>query len=264
MNIATFDFNETPVRVVQRGGEPWFVAADVCRVLDIQNPSDALKALDEADLDSSEVRSESTNGVEQRRAVNIVNESGLYQLVFSSRKPEAKAFKRWVTKEVLPAIRKTGRYTAAAVEEAHPLADAIEALQGNVKAAMRARELVLDGQMSLETAQVVASLCCEVRTSWAMRIKLAPLPSLPACEPLEGDEVRELVCVAAGKLEGNGSLSLAELCEPPFNAKSMGRKLAELRGLWMFDSRGRKFYFGHRRSNSGALYTFVFENGGAL
>lgn len=111
MNLSTFDFNETPVRViVDDGGAPWFVAADVCRVLDLSNTSMALQGLDEADLSNTEVRSESENGVVQARKMNTISEAGLYQLVFASRKPEARDFKRWVTREVLPAIRKTGRY----------------------------------------------------------------------------------------------------------------------------------------------------------
>ena len=106
MNLATFDFNETPVRVVDVQGEPWFVVADVCRVLDLSNPSMSAQSLDEDDLSSIEV----IDSLGRKQTANAVNESGLYQLVFSSRKPEAKTFKRWVTKEVLPAIRKTGRY----------------------------------------------------------------------------------------------------------------------------------------------------------
>ena len=93
------------VRVVQVDGEPWFVAADVCRALEISNSRDAVARLDD---DEKGVGSADTLGGKQ--GMQIINEPGLYTLVLGSRKPEAKTFKRWVTHEVLPAIRKTGSY----------------------------------------------------------------------------------------------------------------------------------------------------------
>lgn len=102
------------IRTVTRDGEPWFVAADVCRVLEVQNVSKALNRLDDDEkmtLTSSEGHSGQRGGAQ---VMNIVNEPGLYTLVLGSRKPEAKAFKRWITHEVLPSIRKTGAYATDA------------------------------------------------------------------------------------------------------------------------------------------------------
>lgn len=93
------------VRVVQRDGEPWFVAADVCKALEIDRT--ATRRLDD---DEKGVHSTHTPGGQQD--VTIVNEPGLYTLVLGSRKPEARLFKRWITHEVIPAIRKTGGYIA--------------------------------------------------------------------------------------------------------------------------------------------------------
>ena len=93
------------VRTTVIGGEPWFVAADVCRALAIGNPSMALDRLDD-----DERTLISIEGASNGKPVNGVNEPGLYSLVLGSRKPEAKAFKRWITHEVIPAIRKTGGY----------------------------------------------------------------------------------------------------------------------------------------------------------
>ena len=95
------------VRAVTLEGEPWFVAADVCRALGLGNSSMAVSKLDEDEKGISLI---DTLGGEQK--LGIVNESGLYALVLSSRKPEAKAFKRWITHEVIPSIRKTGGYIA--------------------------------------------------------------------------------------------------------------------------------------------------------
>lgn len=100
------DFGE--VRTIIRGGEPWFVAADVCRALDVD--STATRRLDEDEISALRLTQTSSNGVSQEREVNIVNEPGLYSLVLGSRKPEAKAFKRWVTHDVIPAIRRHGMY----------------------------------------------------------------------------------------------------------------------------------------------------------
>lgn len=111
------------VRVVERNGEPWFVAVDVCRVLGIDDTGKAVSRLDDDELTRIKIGSGG-----QMREAYAVNESGLYALVLGSRKPEAKAFKRWVTHEVLPAIRRTGRYEAPGAEGITP-AMVLEAAQ---------------------------------------------------------------------------------------------------------------------------------------
>lgn len=93
------------VRVAEIDGEPWFIAADVCRALDVKNGRDAVSRLDD---DEKGVALTDTLGGKQEMAV--VSEAGLYTLVLSSRKPAAKTFKRWVTHDVLPSIRKHGAY----------------------------------------------------------------------------------------------------------------------------------------------------------
>lgn len=103
--IQKFDFKGASLRTLtDKAGEPWFVAKDVCAILEISNPSDALKRLDDDE------RSRFNLG--RQGETNIVNEAGLYVLVLGSRKPEAHEFKRWVTHEVLPSIRKHGGYMA--------------------------------------------------------------------------------------------------------------------------------------------------------
>lgn len=98
------------VRVVELEGNPWFVAADVCRVLEIKNVSDSLNRLDADEkmtLDLTEGHSGQRGGAQ---FINVVNESGLYALVLKSRKPDAKRFRKWLTSEVVPSIRKHGIY----------------------------------------------------------------------------------------------------------------------------------------------------------
>jgi len=115
--IQQFDFDQMPVRVMERAGFPWFVAADVCEVLGIANGRDAVQRLEE---DEKGVAITDTLGGPQN--TSIISESGLYALIFKSRKPQAKLFRKWVTSEVLPAIRKTGSYAVAAAPSMHPVA----------------------------------------------------------------------------------------------------------------------------------------------
>ncbi|MFY9138790.1 Bro-N domain-containing protein [Zwartia sp.] len=107
--LVPFDFEGQQVRIVTDAqGEPWFVAADVLATLSLDR-----KALERLDDDEKGVNSIHTPGGIQE--MTTVNESGLYSVVLGSRKSEAKRFKRWVTHEVLPAIRKTGTYVAPSI-----------------------------------------------------------------------------------------------------------------------------------------------------
>ena len=94
------------LRTIVKDGEPWFVAADVCRALELGTTA---KAIERLDTDEKGMNSIHTLGGNQN--MTIVSESGLYSLVLGSRKPQAHAFKRWVTHDVIPSIRKTGAYS---------------------------------------------------------------------------------------------------------------------------------------------------------
>lgn len=105
MSMQPFCFEEHQVRVVLLDGEPWFVAKDVCQVLELDNPGSSLTLLDG---NEKGVHTVDTPGGRQK--ATIISESGLYSLIFRSRKSEARRFQRWVTQEVLPDIRMMGRY----------------------------------------------------------------------------------------------------------------------------------------------------------
>jgi prophage antirepressor-like protein len=110
--LKVFEYeNKRPFRIIDRDGEPWFVLADVCAELGIGNPSQAASGLDDDERETL-INNE---GIADRRvqALVVVSESGLYSLILRSRKPEAKRFKKWVTSEVLPSIRRTGRFGAS-------------------------------------------------------------------------------------------------------------------------------------------------------
>lgn len=135
-DLVKFEFKSHEVRTVIIDGEPWFVAKDVCDVLDIQNPSDALKSLDADEritLDNPEGNPRAGNPL----TFNAVSESGLYALIFKSRKPQAKAFRKWVTSEVLPQIRKTGKYEVQKTPQTY-----IEALEALIIAEKEKQKLI--------------------------------------------------------------------------------------------------------------------------
>lgn len=133
MNQLTKVFDGQAIRMLDLDGEPWFVASDVCTVLGLANPSMALSRLDEDE------RSKFNLG--RQGDVNTVNEFGLYVLILGSRKPEAREFKRWVTHEVIPSIRKYGSYevgqqpnnTKLLLQTALKQEERLESVEGDVK-----------------------------------------------------------------------------------------------------------------------------------
>lgn len=116
--LTVFNYGESPIRTVQQNGEVWWVLADVCKVLEISNSRDAASRLDDDEKDGVGI----IDTMGRPQTATIVNEPGLYNLIFRSNKPEAKAFKRWVTHEVLPTIRKTGKYGNEKMEVAKLIA----------------------------------------------------------------------------------------------------------------------------------------------
>ena len=135
--IQKFDFKGAALRTLtDEAGEPWFVARDVCDILELTNPAVALQSLDD---DEKTNLSNSYVWSEPGRRPLIISEPGLYRLVIRSRKPEAKEFQRWVTHEVLPQIRKTGGYipTTDADDDMTILAKAVMIGQRTMEAQKR-------------------------------------------------------------------------------------------------------------------------------
>jgi prophage antirepressor-like protein len=115
MNITPFQFDSYSLRVqTDEQGNPWFSASDVCAVLAYGNPRQAIGS----HVDSEDVQKRDTLTAGGVQAINYINESGLYALIFGSTKPEAKRFKHWVTAEVLPSLRKNGSYAVPAATPA--------------------------------------------------------------------------------------------------------------------------------------------------
>lgn len=167
--LQKFSFNDQPVRTVLINGEPCFIVADILERLDLSRSSVAL-----LDDDEKGVHTVDTPGGAQQMA--YVTEAGMYSLVLRSRKPEAKAFKRWVTHEVLPELRKTGRYSVVpalpqsyseALRELAANVEAREALEAKV-AADAPKVLFADSVATSETTILVGDLAKILRGNGVM------------------------------------------------------------------------------------------------
>lgn len=146
------------VRTLERDGEPWFVLRDVCNALHISNTAETAKRLDEDEVDFTDV----TDRSGRTQQMGIINESGLYSVILRSNKAEARPFQKWVTSEVLPSIRKTGRYEARPMSAAENLA-----AQAQLLVEMERRQARLEARV--ETA--LAALARPQADTWAEDMK---------------------------------------------------------------------------------------------
>ena len=117
--LQTWTFSGLEVRTVEVNGEPWWVLKDVCTVLELTTPARVAERLDKDEVSLTHL----TDSIGRQQETTIINESGLYSVILRSDKPQAKPFRRWVTGEVLPAIRKTGSYC---IMDSYQIDDPIE------------------------------------------------------------------------------------------------------------------------------------------
>lgn len=136
--IRILNFNNSEIRVIEENSEIWWVLADICKTLELSNASIVANRLDEDEVTKLDLGG-------QTGITNLINESGLYNVILRSDKPQAKPFKRWVTHEVLPSIRQTGSYSTlqASVSDFDSLSRRIEVLE---------KEALLRRVDALETA----------------------------------------------------------------------------------------------------------------
>ena len=195
--ITPFNYNGHQLSTItDEQGEVWFIAKDVCQVLDHSNVSAAL-----ANLDDDE-RSKFKLG--RQGEVNVINESGLYSLILNSRKPEAKPFKKWVTGEVLPTIRKTGKYEAPSAKPKQATA---------VVSQTRAHLMVVSMMQKIgvrkEMAMAVALQAIHEDTGLTTEPYRLALPSVDDPANLNQTQLGELLGVSSrdvGKLLKNSGL----------------------------------------------------------
>jgi prophage antirepressor-like protein len=140
--IIPFNYESKQVRVIKDNeGDPWWIASDVCEIIGLSNTTEALRSLDDDEKSTLRI---SEGGPER----NIINEPGLYSLIIRSNKPEAKKFKRWITHEILPSIRKTGRYEVGTLSEIDLIIKSAEALKQ-----IESRQIEHDNRLSILEAK---------------------------------------------------------------------------------------------------------------
>jgi len=167
MQLQEFKFNENQIRVIEKDGEPWFVARDVAEVLDIKNYRDTLTNYPEEEKGVA-----TTDTLGGKQTVSIISEAGLYRMIFQSRKENAEKFKTWVFSEVLPQIRKTGSYSKPkSLEEISLLA--ITGLTAKIK---EQKQALLEAQPKIEFFDVVADSQGERTIMEAAKLLKIPKP----------------------------------------------------------------------------------------
>lgn len=163
-NIVAFKYNEQQVRTIEKNGEPWFVGKDVADILGYSDTAQAVrKHIDNEDKGVVEM---TTPG--GRQPVTIINESGLYSLILSSKLPTAKKFKHWVTSEVLPSIRKTGEYKITPAQQ-----NRLDIMERNSRSREASLWLRISAQVKSDTYRQV---CASYASTVLAGREVIPLP----------------------------------------------------------------------------------------
>lgn len=158
-DLQIFTYQQNAVRTVERDGEPWFVLKDVCDVLNLTTPARVAERLDKDEVSQTHL----TDSLGRQQETTIINESGLYSVILRSDKPEAKPFRKWVTSEVIPAIRRHGSYSQK------PLTPAEQLLaQANVLVEQERRLSALEetAEKTSRAIEMIAAPAASTRDTW--------------------------------------------------------------------------------------------------
>lgn len=158
-DLQIFTYQQSTVRTVERDGEPWFVLKDVCDVLNLTTPARVAERLDKDEVSQTHL----TDSIGRQQETTVINESGLYSVILRSDKPEAKPFRKWVTSEVIPAIRRHGSYSQK------PLTPAEQLLaQANVLVEQERRLSALEetAEKTSRAIEMIAAPAASTRDTW--------------------------------------------------------------------------------------------------
>ena len=188
MNPITRVFEDTEIRIIQTDGTPWFVAKDVCDALNHSNSRKATQRLDDDEKNTVTI-SDGTPGNPNK---TVINEAGIYRLIFTSRKDEAERFKRWLAHDVLPSIRKTGRYDAKESRRAEPQKEsAFAALAEQSRLMARQMEHMAEVERRVQRIE-------DEREESARRLHALPSPEADAPDVSDRRKLVDLVRAYAG------------------------------------------------------------------
>lgn len=217
--IQNFAFDEHLVRVVELEGAPWFVGKDVCGCLEIAKHHQALEALDDDERGTSTVGTPMGD-----QTVIVISEPGVYRLVFRSRKPSAERFKRWLAHEVLPEIRKTGRFEAKGSDATHTPAPA--------------------GRPVMEPKTFLEALYCirETRLVWGVerarvQWRTLGLPAVPPAPPTARDEARICLRHLLDTEVSDGERSVRDFIEAALDEDENARAMLIAVGIRVYPER---------------------------
>ena len=222
-SLLPFHYEGAQIRVLTDSqGAPWFIAADLCSCLGIRNPSDALSRLDDDEKGLG-----STETLKGPQSLATVNESGLYALVLSSRKPEAKRFKRWVTHEVLPAIRLTGSYAVPNLASSQP------ALPANKQDSVNA--LLLIGQAIAQVPGVKAGIAMAATLTCIQENTGLSVETLRRTLPATEEPICSLNATQLGRKLGMAARVMNQ------HLAACGLQLRNARDEWELTERGQEW-----------------------
>ena len=196
--LQIFDYNGLQVRTVEKDGEAWWVLSDVCRVLELSDTRRTAERLDEDELTRLRLHSGG-----QSREMYAINESGLYNVILRSDKPQAKPFRKWVTSEVLPTIRKTGQYNAKPNKALE-----IKEINARVRLSNAFLKLAKVDTLSSEYKNILVAKAAEALTGF----QLIPLPQSEQ-KMYTATEIGEMFGVSAqriGKLSNQYGMKTEE------------------------------------------------------
>ena len=222
-SLLPFHYEGAQIRVLTDSqGAPWFIAADLCSCLGIRNPSDALSRLDDDEKGLG-----STETLKGQQSLATVNESGLYALVLSSRKPEAKRFKRWITHEVLPAIRLTGSYAVPNLASTQP------ALPANKQDSVNA--LLLIGQAIAQVPGVKAGIAMAATLTCIQENTGLSVETLRRTLPATEEPICSLNATQLGRKLGMAARVMNQ------HLAACGLQLRNARDEWELTERGQEW-----------------------
>lgn len=233
-SVLSFNFNQNQIQVINKDGEAWFIASEIAAMFGYRDSHNLTRILDDDEADTHNMSIRSENGIKQSRTVTIINESGFYHAAFKSRKPEVRPFRKWVTSEVLPAIRKTGGYQITP-KPTRALPDGLTGEQ--IEAVKKLHNALTKSAPKEAQARIAITLWSAVKSKFGCSYKEVPAEQFP-----EVLSVMSRVAVDKGVLYGE-VLDREPLPAPPKAKPKLpisGNSLADIAamlyyGAWMIE-----------------------------
>lgn len=188
--LQIFTYNNAQVRTVEKNGEPWFVLKDVCDILGLSSPHKVADRLDEDERNLIPL----VDSLGKKQEMTVISESGLYNVILRSDKPEAKPFRKWVTAEVLPTIRKTGSYNPQKAEKSNKALE-IKEMNAKVRLSNQFLKLAKIETLSTECKKILVEKAAEVLAG----TELIPQPDFDQ-KTYSAAEVGRILGVTAQKI----------------------------------------------------------------